>query len=82
MIQRMYVGPAIPGVIKQGTVLLGDLPKGLAEVVGKVSCIKNLVVPIEGATAAVQALKKQGSGGQVSFGKVLASVRGGRQGGI
>ncbi len=79
MTQRMYIGPTIPGVMKQGAVLLGDLPKGLVEAEGKVPCIKNLVVPIEGATAAVQALKEQGSVEQVSFGRVLDYVRGGTQ---
>ena len=33
--QRMYIGPAVPGVVKKGTVFIGGLPEGLEELAGK-----------------------------------------------
>ncbi len=62
MIQRMYIGPSVPGVVKRGTVFLDRLPEELVDVTKKMPGIKNLVVPIEEITKATQALKEPGSG--------------------
>ena len=76
MNQRMYIGPAIPGVVKQGMVFLGDLPKELTDFAEKIPEIKNLVVPIEDITKKSQALREQGSVECVSYNKILDYLEG------
>lgn len=70
MIQRMYIGPAIPGVVKRGTVFYGDLPKELTDAAEKIPGVKNLVIPVEKITGATQALKERGSVEYVSWRRV------------
>lgn len=77
MIQRMYIGPTVPGVVKRGTVFLDRLPEELVDVTKKMPGIKNLVVPIEEITKATQALKEPGSVEYVSYNKVLSYRKGG-----
>ncbi len=76
--RRMYIGPAVPGVVKKGTVFIGGLPEGLAEMAGKLPCIRNLVVPIGDITKARKALSEQGSIENVSYARVEEYLKGGR----
>lgn len=82
MNQRMYIGPTVPGAVKQGTVFIGELPKELVSAAEAVPGIANLVVPVERATQATQALKEQGSVEYVSYSKVLDYLKGVRKNGI
>ena len=70
MTQRIYIGPAIPGVVKKGAVFIGGLPKRLNEVAAKVPAIQNLVVPINEITEKRKAISEQGSIENVSYGRV------------
>lgn len=79
MIQKMYIGPTVPGAVKHGTVFIGALPRELAAAAEAVPGIANLVVPMERATQATQALKEQGSVEYVSYNKVLDYVKGVRK---
>jgi len=76
MMQRMYIGPPIPGIVKYGTVFIGDLPKGLTEKAAEIGSINNLVVPIKGITDAKKALSEQGSVENVSFSRVENYLKG------
>ena len=67
MSQKMYIGPSIPGVVKKGTVFIGDLPEELEGIADKVPCIKNLVVSVEAATESRRAAKEPGSVENVSY---------------
>lgn len=67
MKQQMYIGPSIPGIVKRGTVFLGELPRELTDAVTEMACIGNLVVPIDGITAAQKELSQQGSVKDVSY---------------
>ena len=43
----MYLGPTIRGVVKNGAVFEGGIPKNLEKIAGKKPIIQNLVVPLE-----------------------------------
>lgn len=45
--QRMYIGPSIPGIVKYGTVFIGDLPGELTKKAAEIGSINNLVIPID-----------------------------------
>ena len=76
MIQKMYIGPTIPGVVKNSTVFIGDLPKALTGLAQKVPGINNLVIPIDRITAAKKALSQQGSVEDVSYCRIIAYLKG------
>lgn len=74
--QRMYIGPSIPGIVKYGTVFIGGLPGELTKKVAEVGSIDNLVIPIDGITAAKKALSEPGSVENVSFSRVENYLKG------
>ena len=76
MRQKMYIGPSIPGVVKNSTVFIGDLPKRLTEVSQQVPSIQNLVVPIERITEAKKALSQKGSVEDVSYERIVNYLKG------
>lgn len=43
----MYLGPTIRGVVKNGAVFEGGIPKNLEKIAGKKPIIQNLIVPLE-----------------------------------
>lgn len=76
MNQRMYIGPSIPGIVKHGTVFIGDLPKELTEKAAEMGSINNLVIPIDRITDAKKALSEPGSVENVSFSRVENYLKG------
>lgn len=76
MKQQMYIGPSIPGIVKKGTVFLGELPRELTDAITEMTCIGNLVIPIDGITAAKKELSQQGSVKAVSYGQAEKYKRG------
>ncbi len=74
--QRMYIGPSIPGIVKYGTVFIGDLPEELTKKAAEVGSINNLVIPIDEITTAKKALSEPGSVENVSFGRVENYLKG------
>lgn len=76
MEQRMYIGPSIPGIVKYGTVFIGDLPEELTKKAAEVGSINNLLIPIDRITAAKKALSEPGSVENVSFGRVENYLKG------
>lgn len=68
--QRMYIGPTIPGIVKKGTVFVGDLPKSLTDKAKEISSINNLVVSIHEVTSATKALCERGSIENVSYSRI------------
>lgn len=79
MMQQMYIGPTIPGVVKKGTVFLGALPKSLTTIEEKIPSIKYLIIPIEKITEVTKALSEQGSTESVSYGRILEFLKGGNE---
>ena len=49
--QRMYIGPSIPGIVKYGTVFIGDLPGELTKKAAEIGSINNLVIPAANASS-------------------------------
>ena len=78
MMQRMYIGPAIPGVVKNSVIFIGDLPEQLTEIAKEIPSIKNLVIPIDRITEAKQALSEQGSVEEVSYWRIVDYLKGER----
>lgn len=76
MMQRMYMGPGIPGVVKSKTVFIGELPKELTALAEKLPEIHNLVIPIEKITDATKSLCEPGSVENVSYNKILKYLEG------
>ncbi len=74
--QRMYIGPSIPGIVKYGTVFIGDLPGELTKKAAEIGSINNLVIPIDGITAAKKALSEPGSVENVSFSRIENYLKG------
>ncbi len=67
MTQQMYIGPNMPGIVKKGTVFIGELPERLSCAVKETPEIGNLIVPLVQATKAVGALRERGSMEEVSY---------------
>ena len=44
--QVMYMGPTIRGVVRNGAVFSGGIPKSLEKMAEKKPIIKNLIVPL------------------------------------
>lgn len=78
MNQCMYIGPAVPGVVKNSTIFIGELPARLNKLVEELPCVRNLIVPIDKLTRAKQALSEHGSVENVSYGQVLNYKKGER----
>lgn len=76
MMQRMYIGPSIPGIVKYGTVFIGNLPEDLTKKAAEMKCINNLVIPIERITDAKKALSDPGSVENVSFNRIEDYLKG------
>lgn len=71
MKQSMYIGPTIPGIVKNSTIFIGELPDRLNKLTEELPCIKNLIVPIDKLTKAKQAIFEQGSVENVSYNNIL-----------
>ena len=71
MSQCMYIGPAVPGVVKNSTIFIGELPARLNKLIEELPCVRNLIVPIDRLTRAKQALSEQGSVENVSYHQIL-----------
>ena len=76
MMQRMYIGPSIPGIVKNGTVFIGDLPEELVKKAAEMKSINNRVIPIDRITDATKALSEPGSVENVSFSRVEDYLKG------
>lgn len=76
MMQQMYIGPAIPGVVKNSAIFIGDLPERLTEIAKEIPSINNLVIPIDRITDAKRALSDPGSVEDVSYSRIADYLKG------
>lgn len=76
MIQRMYIGPAIPGAVKNSAIFIGDLPERLTKIAKEIPSINNLVIPIDRITEAKRALSDPGSVEDVSYCRIVDYLKG------
>lgn len=76
--QCMYIGPSIPGVVKNSTIFIGELPERLTRLSQELPCINNLVVSIDEITKVKEALSEQGSVEDVSYRQIMDYLEGGK----
>ncbi|WP_024346585.1 hypothetical protein [Lacrimispora indolis] len=68
----MYLGPTIRGVVKNGDVFEGGLPKKLSKVAEKKPIVKNLIVPLSDIVETKRAIDQEGTAEAVAFDKIEA----------
>jgi len=77
MIQiEMYIGPTIPGVVKNSAVFICGIPNELKEMAKILPSINNLVVSIEKITETKKSLSEPGSVEYYSFRLVEKHLKG------
>ena len=63
----MYLGPTIRGVVKNGAVFEGGIPKNLEKIAGKKPIIQNLIVPLENIVDVSKNIRVEGTAEAIAF---------------
>lgn len=66
----MYLGPTIRGVVKNGAVFEGGIPKNLEKIAGKKPIIQNLIVPLENIVDVSKNIRVEGTAEAIAFDKI------------
>lgn len=66
----MYLGPTIRGVVKNGAVFEGGIPKNLEKIAGKKPIIQNLIVPLENIVDVSKNIRVEGTTEAIAFDKI------------
>lgn len=66
----MYLGPTIRGVVKNGAVFEGGIPKNLEKIAGKKPIIQNLIVPLENIVDVSKNIRVEGTAEAITFDKI------------
>lgn len=66
----MYLGPTIRGVVKNGAVYEGGLPKKLSLVAEKKPIVKNLIVPLAEIVEIKRAIDQEGTAEAIAYDKI------------
>ena len=66
----MYLGPTIRGVVKNGAVFEGGIPKNLEKIAGKKPIIQNLIVPLENIVDVSKNIRVEGTPEAIAFDKI------------
>lgn len=66
----MYLGPTIRGVVKNGAVFEGGIPKNLEKIAGKKPIIQNLIVPLENIVDVSRNIRVEGTAEAIAFDKI------------
>lgn len=67
MINKMYIGPTIRGVVKHGSVFSGGLPQKLELLSKEKPIIKNMLIPISEVANAFKLLKEEGTALSIAY---------------
>ena len=67
----MYLGPTIRGVVKNGAVFEGGIPKNLEKIAGKKPIIQNLIVPLENIVDVSKNIRVEGTAEAIAFDKIV-----------
>lgn len=68
----MYLGPTIRGVVKNGDVFEGGLPKRLSRVAEQKPIVKNLIVPLTEIVNVKREIEQEGTAEAIAFDKIKA----------
>lgn len=60
-VQLVYLGPTIPGIVKNATVFKGELPQSLKMAIDDFPLMCRLIVPVAESPSVVKELKKKQS---------------------
>ena len=66
----MYLGPTIRGVVKNGAVFEGGIPKNLEKIAGKKPIIQNLIVPLENIVDVSKNIRVEGTAEAIAVDKI------------
>lgn len=66
----MYLGPTIRGVVKNGAVFEGGIPKNLEKIAGKKPIIQNLIVPLENIVDVSKNIRVEGTAEAIALDKI------------
>lgn len=71
----MYIGPTIHGVVKNGAVFSGGIPKTLERLTREKPIMKNLIVPLSGIVQAKKEAATEGTVAAIARQRILALSR-------
>lgn len=71
----MYIGPTLYGVVKNGAVFSGGIPKTLERLTEKKPVIKHLMVPLSGIVQAKREISTEGTVAAVAWRRIQAISR-------
>ena len=72
----MYLGPTIRGVVKNGAVFEGGIPKNLEKIAGKKPIIQNLIVPLANIVDVSKNIRVEGTAEAISEAEVKEYTEG------
>lgn len=67
----VYIGPNIPGVVRQDSVFTGGIPSALSEKAKEIPAIESLIVPL-GSFATARKERQSGTGRIVTICNIVA----------
>jgi len=70
MTQKMYLGPTVPGLVKENVIFKDELPEAVKKRAGADKNFSRLLVPMEKVMEARQQLQREGSVLSVAYEKV------------
>lgn len=71
MKQKIYIGPSIPGLVRENAVFKDGLPKAVSERKEKDKNFARLLIPVDKVMEAKKQLKTEGSVLFVSYSKMV-----------
>lgn len=61
MKQKMYIGPTVPGLIRENVIFRDELPKAVSDRMEKDKCFKRLIIPMADVMDAEKQMEQEGS---------------------
>ena len=72
MINKMYIGPSVRGVVKHGTTFSGGLPARLEKLEAEKPIIKSLIVPVSDIAKAIADSNTEGTVEAVAYDRIAS----------
>lgn len=70
----VYVGPTVPGIVQENTVLNNGIPNRVMEKMAEIPAMKTLLIPVHKLAEAKKALRQQDSAESVCYVKVSEGI--------
>lgn len=72
MINKMYIGPTIRGIVKHGSVFSGGVPPKLELLSKEKPIMKNMLIPISEVANAFKLLREEGTALSISYERIAS----------